>query len=268
MRGFYLRLKLSLVTEIGSVLSPNYNYSLSSAIYNLLRFGSPEFSKFLHDIGFRQNGRVYKLFCFALKFEYMKIVDGMIKMISPKVSLYITSPLIDEFFKNFVIGTFENQKMIIYSNYRNYEFRIQQMELIPPATFTNEMKFILYSPMVLSTVRLSENGEKEQYYLRPNDNTEINRILTSNLKNKYKLLHQKEMDCDLLELAWDDEYLQKHQRVTKKITINESDKNSIDVIGIQAPFTLKGNPELIKVGYDCGFGEKNSMGFGLAEVVK
>jgi len=27
---------------------------------------------------------------------------------------------------------------------------------------------------------------------------------------------------------------------------------------------LKGNPKLIKVGYDCGFGEKNSMGFGFA----
>jgi CRISPR-associated endoribonuclease Cas6 len=194
----------------------------------------------------------------------MKIVDGLIKMISPRANLFISSPLIDEFVTNFVIGSFENQKVIIYSNYRNYEFRIHQMELIPPSSINNEMKFILYSPMVLSTGRLNQKEEKEQHYLRPDENSEINRILTSNLKNKFKLLNQNEIDCDLLELDWDSEYLQKHQRITKKITINESAKNSVDVIGIQAPFTLKGSADLIKVGYDCGFGEKNSMGFGFA----
>jgi CRISPR-associated endoribonuclease Cas6 len=60
--------------------------------------------------------------------------------------------------------------------------------------------------------------------------------------------------------------MQKHRRVTKKITINENGRFPIDVIGIQAPFTIEGDPELIKVGYECGFGEKNSMGFGMAEV--
>ncbi|OGU42413.1 MAG: CRISPR-associated endoribonuclease Cas6 [Ignavibacteria bacterium RIFOXYB2_FULL_35_12] len=259
-----MRLKLSLDADKNSVLSPNYNYPLSAAIYNLLRFGSPEFSKFLHDIGFRQNGRTYKLFCFALKFDQIKISDGLINMISPKANLYITSPLIDDFIKNFVIGTFEEQKIKIYSNYRTTEFRIAQMELVPNDFISEETKFLLHSPMVLSTVRKYEDGKMVQYYLRPDDKKEINRIITSNLLSKYKLIYGKELTTDELELEWDQQYLSKHERVTKKITINESDKNSVDVIGIQAPFMLKGNPKLIKVGYDCGFGEKNSMGFGFA----
>jgi CRISPR-associated endoribonuclease Cas6 len=33
-----------------------------------------------------------------------------------------------------------------------------------------------------------------------------------------------------------------------------------------APFTLKGDTELMKIGYEAGYGEKNSMGFGMAKV--
>ncbi|NWF88924.1 MAG: CRISPR-associated endoribonuclease Cas6 [Ignavibacteriaceae bacterium] len=262
-----MRLRVYLTAERNSILSPNYNYPLSAAIYNLLRFGSPEFSQFLHDIGFRQNGRTYKLFCFALKFEEIQVEYGAIKMIAPNANLYITSPLIDDFVKNFVIGTFEQQKINLYSNYRTTEFRIKQVELVPETEILETNKFLLHSPMVLSTVKVNDNGKTLQYYLRPEDKAEINRILTANLLNKYKLIWGKELKAEPLELKWDENYLRKFKRVTKKITINESDKNAVDVIGIQAPFTLKGNPELIKVGYECGFGEKNSMGFGMAEVV-
>jgi CRISPR/Cas system endoribonuclease Cas6 (RAMP superfamily) len=34
-----------------------------------------------------------------------------------------------------------------------------------------------------------------------------------------------------------------------------------------APFVVRGSVELIALGYEAGFGEKNSMGFGMVEVV-
>lgn len=262
-----LRLKLYLVSEILAEISPNYQYPLSAAIYNLLRFGSPEFSSFLHDIGFKQNGRTYKLFCFALKFENMSIENGLLKMNTPNAYLYITTPLIDDFIKNFVIGTFENQKIELYSNYRINFFKIKQIELLPDKPISESAAFFLYSPMVLSTVKIDQFGNRVKYYLRPHDIDDINRILTVNLLHKYRIIHNKEFITEEVKLKWDENYLNKHSRVTKKITINESDKNSVDVIGIQAPFVLNGSPELIKVGYDCGFGENNSMGFGLAELI-
>jgi CRISPR-associated endoribonuclease Cas6 len=33
------------------------------------------------------------------------------------------------------------------------------------------------------------------------------------------------------------------------------------------PITIEGNPELIRLAYESGLGEKNSMGFGMLEVV-
>jgi CRISPR-associated endoribonuclease Cas6 len=31
-------------------------------------------------------------------------------------------------------------------------------------------------------------------------------------------------------------------------------------------FIAQGNPDLIKIGYEAGFGENNSAGFGMVEV--
>ena len=260
-----MRLKLSLIAQSNSV-TINYNYQLSAAIYSLLRFGSPEFSTFLHDIGFNQNGKKYKLFTFALRFERIKISGKEIELLSHNAYLYITSPLIDDFIKNFVIGTFEKQRIEIHGYYKTTLFAIHQVESLPAIEFTEHHKFSLLSPMVLSTKK-EYNGSLKQYFLRYTDTYDINRIITQNLKNKYSIVKGLESDADLLSLEWDHEYVNRKPRISKKITIDQNGEYPIDLIGIQAPFTLKGDPELIKIGYECGFGEKNSMGFGMAEVI-
>ncbi|MFA3783373.1 CRISPR-associated endoribonuclease Cas6 [Melioribacteraceae bacterium 4301-Me] len=261
-----MRLKLFLEAPHNSRIDINYNYKLSSAIYSLLRFGSKEFSTFLHDIGYKLNGKSYKLFCFALRFNEFKIIDNKIKLIDPALNLIISSPLIDEFVKNFVLGSFETTSISITNNTEIIKFRIKQIESLPNIDIISPVKLFLLSPLVLSTIK-EKNGKLSQYYLRPEDSEDINRILTSNLLNKAKLIFNKEINAEALKLEWDKNYLMRHPRITKKITINEFGKYPIDVIGMQAPFTLSGNLELIKIGYECGFGEKNSMGFGLTEVL-
>lgn len=37
--------------------------------------------------------------------------------------------------------------------------------------------------------------------------------------------------------------------------------------GWMGRFVLKGNRKLLKLGYECGIGSKNSQGFGMVEVV-
>jgi len=261
-----MRVNLKLTTHTNTFLSLNYHYALSSAIYNLLRFGSPEFSEFLHDIGYQTNGKKYKLFCFALKFEHLTIQEGRIKLLKPGSSLYITSPIGDDFFRNFIIGSLEERSIKINDKDVTTDLSIMQIETVPDIDYSSEMKFISLSPIVLSK-RIDYKGKEQQYYLRPDDRKDINRILTQNLRNKYYALHREELNCEDLELIWDEEYVSRHRRVTKKITINQNGVYPIDVIGIQSPFTLKGNPELIKIGYECGFGEKNSMGLGMAKLV-
>lgn len=109
-----MRLKILLqCVSKPAVIPINYNYQFSAAIYLLLKFGSPDFSKFLHDQGYKIENRNFKLFTFALKLWKYEILTNSnfsgshFKLISPYVDLIISSPMVDTFIKNFVIGTFE-----------------------------------------------------------------------------------------------------------------------------------------------------------------
>lgn len=265
-----MRLRL-LLHSTDKILPINYNYYLSAAVYKLLKFGSKEFAEFLHDKGFILNGRPYKLFCFALRFKRMKINGNSIHLLKPEAELYISSALVEEFIRNFVIGSFNNQLLEIAGGTVKCTFAINQIESLPEPNFNSTDKFNLLSPIVLSTLKDRDNGGVHQYYFRYNDDiNEINRVFNQNLKNKYKLIYNHEYVGENLMLEWDKDYIHKREkinkRMTKKISIEKIPGKPVDIIANEIPFTLNGNSALIKVGYDCGFGEKNSMGFGMAEI--
>ena len=187
----------------------------------------------------------------------------------PISSLIITSPLVEKFMQNFVSGTFQEQQIEIFDNNTKIIFLIEQIESLPPISFQNKMKFIMLSPMILSTKQIY-NGKLQQYYFRYNDSMEeINRVLNINLSNKYEIIKNKKYTGAGVKIKWDEKYIKqmetKKKRLTKKVTVRKGEFLKIDLIGNQLPFEIEGDMELIKVGYECGFGEKNSLGFGLAE---
>lgn len=175
--------------------------------------------------------------------------------------------MIDDFIKNLVIGTFSQRTIEIYSEFIPTTFYIEQAELLPYPTFTETMYFVMASPMVLSTPVIL-NGKMRAKYLRYDSDKElINRILQQNLINKYEAITNTKYNGKGIKLEWDNNYIseckRKNKKLSKKISIMKDVSNPIDVVGILCPFTITGDPELIKVGYECGFGEKNSIGFGM-----
>lgn len=265
-----MRLKLTLKSKDYSPLPLNHNYALSSAIYNLLRLGSPEFSNFLHSTGFKQNGRAYKLFSFALKFQDYKLNGDVINFISPYAYLYITSPLIDDFIKNFVIGTFTNKYIEIYAEYKKCTLLIIQAEIIPDPNLKELTNFNPLSPLVLST-KEEHNGKLKQHFLECDDDIDnINRLINNNLKTKYKIIYNQDYSGEGVTFSWDQNYIneskRKNKKLTKKISILKDLDNPINIIAMKPPFTLKGDTQLMEIGYQCGFGEKNSMGFGMVAI--
>ena len=264
-----MRLKIKLKCSSTFHLPINYNHALSAAIYKLLRFGSKEFAEFLHNIGYKNAGKTYKLFSFALRFDKFKIQNQTIHLIAPTASLIITSPLVEEFMQNFVSGTFQEQHIEIYGSNTRTIFSIEQIESLPAPGFYDKMKFRMLSPLILST-KQQYKGKLKQYYFRYYDPIdEINRVLNINLLSKYEIIKNKKYTGAGVEIKWDEKYIQrmnaKKKRLTKKVTVRKGELINIDIIGNQLPFEIEGDTELIKVGYQCGFGEKNSLGFGLVE---
>lgn len=266
-----MRLKLDLKIDGNNKIPLNHNYVLSSAIYNFLRLGSREFSEFLHSKGYKTNGKSYKLFTFALRFKIDKVEGEYAILGSDRLNLYISSPLIDEFVKNFILGTFNQGEIVLYHNRETYLLQIEQMEEVPMKGFSGVTLFNPISPLVLST-KIAKNNRLVTHFLEYyEDINEINRILNSNLMNKYELINSKKYEGVDVKFSWDNEFIQKHSRDKRKLTrlvkIIKTDTPVINIIGNMIPFSLEGPEELVNVGYEAGFGEKNSMGFGMAEVL-
>ncbi len=263
-----MRLKLKLTAKDSESIPLNYNHSLSAAIYNLLKLGSNEFAHFLHEIGYKASSKTYKLFTFALKFESTVLSGSRLQFKSPAAYLYVSSPLIDDFIKNFVIGTFEQQTIELFTEFTKTKFIINQAEIIPTPMFQEQMHFSLVSPLVLSINKII-GGSALQYYFRYDDDiNEMNRIFQKNLMNKYEAITNTNYIGRGVKFTWDEDYItsaiKKRKRLSKKISITKEITNPIEIIGIFCPFNIEGDPELMKVGYESGFGEKNSMGFGMA----
>ena len=65
-----------------------------------------------------------------------------------------------------------------------------------------------------------------------------------------------------LTLRFDENYIKKRQgRVTRLI-----DYKGIKVPGVLCPLRVSGSRELMQIGYECGFGDKNSAGFGMVGI--
>lgn len=264
-----LKLKIRAVRSNCSITA-NYYYYFSAAIYLLLKFGSPVFAEFLHSKGYILRGKKFKLFSFGLEFEKMKMDKGFIHLISPNAYLTVSSPMLDSFINNFILGSFNKTKFFIGNADIGIEFEIQLIESLPDISFSENMKFKLISPMTLSTV-VERNNKLSPYYLEYDD-TDLPRILKKNLMEKFELVNGYKIEPDFFEIEFDQNYIQKrlaqNKRISKLITIAEGTPEQTQIRTINCPFSIRTNPELIRIGYECGFGEKNSMGFGMAEVVK
>ena len=265
-----MRLSLKLRAVQTDFISVNYNYPLSAAIYKLLQLGSPEFSDFLHNKGYELDNKPYKLFSFSLNFQEFEIVHNLIKLNNPNVNLIVSSPMIGDFIQNFLIGTFNDQRLELFADNHKSFFHISHAEIIPEPIFHEKTNFELLSPIVISTIAEHKGKLVPHYLTNEDDIKEINRILNKNLSNKFYLINKAEYKGCGVNLQWDDKFLEaarkKNKRVTRKVTVRKNNEIPVNIIGLKIPFSLEGDPELMYTGYECGFGEKNSIGFGLAEV--
>lgn len=236
----------------------NYNYAVSSLIYKTIAESSPEFAQKLHEKGFMVGEKTFKLFTFSrieTKDAFVDFKSKRIFLNNPFIKLQVSSP-IPEFLQNFVFGTFTQKSFRI----DNSEFSLDSAETLDEPEITEEMNFRALSPITESI----RNEKNETVYLLPKD--DWSEVITRNLQRKYEALYGKILPDAKIEWKWDTYYFadERKQKKAEKLI----DIKGIKVRGWLAPFSVKGDRELVKLGYETGFGNKNSQGFGMAEMVE
>ena len=168
---------------------------------------------------------------------------------------------------------FEKQRVRIYDVNIESEFFINTVEMVPEPEFRKEMTFKTISPVVLSRNTVF-NGKESQEYISPADKEYAGYFIKNLLEKHHTLYQSRQASADSVEVnirTKDSEPLtfeQTGEYKSKLITIKEGTKEESRVRGYFYTFRLSGDPDIIRIGYEAGFGKQCSLGFGCAESLR
>lgn len=255
-----MRFKLILninKASANNLLTINYQYLMSSLIYRILSNSGGDFSEWLHQNGFSDDRRRFKLFTFSrLSIPRYSIDGSFIRILSDKMEWYV-SFLPERSTQEFVQGLFKEQIFDLGDRRARIRFNVQSVEMIPSPIFKETMRFETLSPACI--VRQEEDGSEK--YIAP-DHPEAGDIVRLNLLNKYRAFYGH--DFPVLDYPFALKVLTKPK--SSLITIKEGTPQESKIRGFMCKFEMTAPKELMRVMYDTGLGSKNSQGFGMSGV--
>ena len=264
-----MRFKMTFQKKEGSipaVLPINYQYALSSFVYNTLHSGNSELASWLHDKGFTREGRSFRLFSFSgLHIPNTKLQGDRLTIPGDAISLEI-SFLPVEISESFVFGLFNKRDVRLGDKKSSVDFQISTIERLPDPEFSTTMKFKAVTPVVISAGK-DRGREGSATYLDPAAKDYGERVKI-NLLEKYEAWcsHTKNEKPALAGLQ-DYQFKAAETFKSRLITVKAGTTGESKIRGFQYDFEITAPVELIKTGYYAGFGEKNSMGFGYCHSV-
>jgi len=266
-----LRIKIKAQTELPSFFPFNYQQVLQAVLYDFIRKSSSEYASFLHEKGYVKDGinKFFKFFTFSKLIFTPNIIEkkgfSKVRMIE-----FIFSTTLEKNFKHIILGIFSNHKIRLFLSGKNIVLNIVSVDVLEDPMFTDKEKFICISPIAVSTMKENEKGRRVPHYLdymNPCERDHFIENVKKNLVNKYETLQNGAYKGEHRPFKFDFDlnYItRKNGRISKLIEF----KNGIKIKAMEAPFTVEADPKLIKIGYECGWGEKNSAGFGCVNLLK
>ena len=250
-------MRIKILADIGDglTLPINYNYTLTGVIYRFLAESDPEYASFLHNEGYLAAEKRFKLFTFSQLMAERRRIAGDKIHFGSTLTWYVSSP-VEKFLSHFADTLLTEGGLSIGQR----RLRIKDVTVPRIPRFQSEMRFRCLSPIVMTAVR-ERGGKQVMHYCRPDDPA-LSDLIRQNLMRKHEAIHGGTPDNDTLSFAFDKAYIDKRQgRVTRLV-----DYKGIKIKGVMCPFRVSGSVALIRMGYECGFGDKNSAGFGMAKI--
>jgi len=246
-----------------NVLPINYQYEFSSWIYKILHYGDPIFSTWLHQNGYLVDGKQFRLFTFSQLFfpNYGYAIKQDRLIVKSRECYLEVALLVEEAAQHFVMGIFKNQKFGIGDRQSVVDFSVASVERLPEPSWEETMTFRCISPLCVA-IKTEYEGKESTKYLSP-EAEDYGVLLQKNLMNKWLAFHQtaplnsgEKMNI----VPFKFELLTPPK--SRLIKIKSDTAQETKVRGFLFDFEVSGASELLRIGYESGFGEKNAMGFG------
>ena len=244
---------------MGRELPINYQYPLQAAIYHTLEKSDLDFSTWLHENGYQQNGKRFKLFTFSNLIVPQYGIDKQRERLVVKsdyVTLYI-SFLPKKSTQQFIQGLFQQQTIQIADYISGVQFIVREIQVLPPFEYHPDMAFKTLSPICISL--RNERGLMD--YLSPKDPRYELGILTG-LLDRYNAIYNQPFSgnpyCHLKLLS---------EPKSALVRIKAGTASETRVRGYRFQFKIDIPEELMQIAFESGLGEKGSMGFGMIEEI-
>jgi CRISPR-associated endoribonuclease Cas6 len=258
-----MRLLIKLIPLSEPASLPLDNYPLAAFIYRSIWMAAPDYAEFLHDEGYpaqaltddpkQEEHKRFKFFVFSrIEQPGKRIAEGRQFLRRQPVELRIASP-IDEQMELLAAGLITQGTVSIGDKFDVTDFDVLEIMDIPSPVISRRMRFRTISPIFLSVDETRDDGSRTKQHLRAEDPRFAERVRT-NLIRKYSALTGDDPEDDELEFRF--EGSPKSQLVQYKGTHHHC---------YMGEFTVTGSEELIRLGWECGFGEANSKGFGMVK---
>ena len=250
-------MRIKIIADVGNelILPINYNHLLTGVIYRFLAESDPEYASFLHNEGYLAAEKHFKLFTFSqLMGERRRITGDKIHFRST-LTWFVSSP-IEHFLSHFADTLLREGRLTL----GQHQLQVRDVTVPRIPHFQSEMSFRCLSAIVMTTVREWDRKQAMHYCLP--DDPELSDLIRQNLIRKHEAMLGRAPHDDALVFAFDKNYIDRRKgRVTRLV-----DYKGIKIKGVMCPFRVSGSIPLIQIGYECGFGDKNSAGFGMAEI--
>jgi CRISPR-associated endoribonuclease Cas6 len=259
-----MRFRIALFVDkkaFGNRLPLSYQYELSSFVYRAIACADTGYASWLHENGFNLNGKMFKLFTFSnlIVSQYgIEKEQGLLRIDSDRVEWQI-SFLPEKSTEKFVHGLFSEQEFQIGDKKSVVQFKVERIEMLPPPQFEPEMSFRTLSPVCIS---IRQETRKYPLYISPED-PEASNFILNNLLNKYLAFYGKPYEGNI-----DFDFRVTSQPKAKLITIKIGTEQESNIRGFLFDFRIKAPEELMRIMYESGLGEKNSIGFGMIGIKK
>ncbi len=226
----------------------SYNAWIQAAVYHLM---GRVVANVVHDQGFLVDGRRMRLFTFSRLLGAYHVRPPWIEFALP-VRLVVSSPL------TVLVQQFTNA---IAANgvFRlgPYHCEIHRVSLHNFQTQSDSLDVRTLAPITSHSTLIKEDGvSRYTVYFHPQEK-EFSELVTKNLLRKYRAIYA---------IPWPDP--------AARVTVVPRSAVKFDLVrykntvikGYSGRFQIRGPAPLLQVGYDAGFGDRNSQGFGLTEV--
>lgn len=239
-----MKFRLSFLCSSPVSLPVKYNKILQAAILNWL--GDEEYVLFLHDRGYRNRKRCFKLYTFSELIGKHTYDTGKQKLVfGGKIQLYL-SFYTDESL-GLVLKNIEIKKPLCLGENL---LELYDCEVVQEIYTDCQVKTV--SPVTIHSTFELADGRKKTYYYNPYEK-DFSEMIRKNLLRKYEAFYSKMPQNDEFKIS---------PAKGRKIRETSFCYNRFFIKGWCGNFYLSGSEELIRMALLAGIGARNGIGLG------